>query len=219
MVFEGEAVGASLSPQSTSHGRIAAAKADGAPVLTGSASIDDQDPTELDERRSKLREPGDLFIMDQLEVGERTTAAVVASVGMNEPNGALYPFSLRQKLDAITEPSPWYETGDNPWHRPILPIEMISVLAQKTGHAFPIRGPAIGLFLDLEIRLAGTPVFVDQDYAIDREILAVSQSRRTESCWIRSWLTDVDTGVLAATVTLHSGVFKESYADYPRERL
>ncbi len=219
MVVEGEEVVATLAPQSGAHGKISATKADGTQVLTGSASIDRSTPTELDERRSTLRATGDLFIMDQLEVGRRTAASVVASVGMHESNGALYPFSLRQKLDAITEPSPWYETGDNPWHRPILPIEMVSVLAQKTGHVFPIRGPAIGLFLDLEIRLEGTPVFVDQDYAIDREVVGLSESRRTESCWIRSTLTDASTGVLAATVTLHSGVFKESYAPYPRDRL
>ena len=47
----------------------------------------------------------------------------------------------------------------------------------------------------------------------------MSQSKRTESCWIRSSIADANTGVLAATVTLHSGVFKESYAKYPKERL
>ncbi len=156
--------------------------------------------------------------MDQLAVGMRAGPGVVAAVSMDESNGPLYPFSLRQKLDVITEPSPWYEGSDNPWGRAILPMEMISVLAQKHGSDLPIRGPAIGLFLDLEIRLEAGPVFVSQGYAIEREVIGVSQSRRTESCWVRSTLTDVETGAPAATVTLHSGVFKESYAGYPRER-
>jgi hypothetical protein len=219
MVFEGEAVTPRLAPESAVFGRITAVKDDGAGVLTGTASIGRDASTELDERRSRSREPGELFVMDQLEVGQRTAATVTVAVAMDESNGALYPFSLRQKLAAITEPSSWYASADNPWGRPVLPIEMISVLAQKSGHAFPIRGPAVGLFLDLEIRLEGSPLFVDQNYEIDREVVAVGQSRRTESCWIRSTLTDADTGALAATVTLHSGVFKESYAGYPRDRL
>jgi hypothetical protein len=218
MVFEGEEITARLAPESGVLGRIVAIKGDGTTVLTGTATVDRDAPTELDERRAKPREAGDLFIMDQLEVGQRS-ASTVSAIGMDEPNGDLYPFSLRRKLEAITEPSPWYSTTDNPWGREILPVEMISVLAQKSGHAFPIRGPAIGLFLDLEIRLEGAPLFVDKDYSIDREVIGVSQSKRTESCWIRSSITDADTGVLAATVTLHSGVFKESYAKYPRERL
>jgi hypothetical protein len=74
------------------------------------------------------------------------------------------------------------------------------------------------LFLDLEIALA-QPVFVDQPYALEREVVGLSQSRRTESYWTRTTLADVDSGAPVATVLLHSGVFKESYPGYPRERL
>ena len=132
MVFEGEEVSARLAPDSGVLGRIVATKGDGTTVLTGTATVDRNATTKLDERRAKPREAGDLFIMDQLEVGQRSASTVTAAIGMDEPNGDLYPFSLRQKLEAITEPSPWYSTSDNPWGREILPIEMISVLAQKS---------------------------------------------------------------------------------------
>jgi hypothetical protein len=190
-------------------------------VLSGTASVDAEAPTELDGRlaTARDRDPGDLFIVDQLVVGEPSSSGATASVDMDTPNGQLYPFSLRQKLDAITEPSPWYAGADNPWGRPVLPLEMISVLAQKTGADFAVRGPAIGLFLDLEIRLVDGPVFVGQDYRIDREVVGLGQSRRTESYWVRTTLTATDTAAVAATVTLHSGVFKESYAGYPADRL
>ena len=82
-----------------------------------------------------------------------------------------------------------------------------------------VRSPALGLFLDLEIRLLHGPVFVDQDYTIAREIVGLSQSRRTESYWTRTTLTDVSTGQATAEVLLHSGVFKESYPGYPKHRL
>ncbi len=96
---------------------------------------------------------------------------------------------------------------------------MVSVLASKCGFAWPVRSPVMGLFLDLEIRLLDGPVFVDQRYAVGHEVVGLSQSRRTESYWTRTMLTDVDSGRPAATVLLHSGVFKESYPGYPKDRL
>jgi hypothetical protein len=50
-------------------------------------------------------------------------------------------------------------------------------------------------------------------------VVGLGQSRRTESYWVRTTLADAVTGAPAATVLLHSGVFKESYAGYPRDRL
>ena len=119
----------------------------------------------------------------------------------------------------ITEPSPWYESSDYPWGRPILPIEMISVLSNKVGSDFVVRGPAIGLFVDLEIGLIDGPLFVDEEYVLEREVVALGQSRRVESYWVRTTIAAAATGSLVADVLLHSGTFKASYADYPADRL
>ncbi len=62
-------------------------------------------------------------------------------------------------------------------------------------------------------------MFVDQKYTVAREIVGLSQSRRTESYWTKTTLGDVDTGRPVAVVLLHSGVFKESYPGYPKDRL
>jgi hypothetical protein len=96
---------------------------------------------------------------------------------------------------------------------------MISVLANKSSHRWPVRSPVMGLFLDLEIKLIHGPVFLDQTYSLHREVIGLSQSRKTESYWVRTTLTDTDTGKVAAEVTLHSGVFKASYPGYPTELL
>ena len=96
---------------------------------------------------------------------------------------------------------------------------MITVLASKSGLGWPVRAPALGLYLDLEVRLLEGPVFVGQRYRLDREIVGLSQSRRTESYWTKTTLTDVDTGRPAGEVLIHSGVFKESYPGYPKDRL
>ncbi|MDJ0767202.1 MAG: hypothetical protein QNJ12_00355 [Ilumatobacter sp.] len=221
MVVEGEEVVASVTSSGEGTARIEAAKADGTPVLTGTATVDPAAPTELGERlaAAKNRDAGELFIVDQLSVGDRASARAAVSIDMTTANGNLYPFSLRQKLDAITEPSPWYETDDNPWGRPIVPFEMISVLSGKAGGGFRVRGPAVGLFVDLEVRLVAGPLFVGDAYLVKREVVAVGQSRRVESYWIRNTISSATTGAHAATVLLHSGVFKASYAGYPADRL
>jgi len=61
----------------------------------------------------------------------------------------------------------------------------------------------------------GTPLFVGHGYHVMHEVVGVGQSRKTESFWTSSTLTDIDTGALTATVLLHQGVFKASYPGYP----
>ena len=85
-----------------------------------------------------------------------------------------------------------------------------------TLHPRTVRiGPAVGLFVDLEVRFVDGPVFVGQPYLVEHKIVGIGQSRRVESYWTETTLTAADTGVHAATVLLHQGVFKASYADYP----
>jgi hypothetical protein len=215
MVVEGEQVQASMTTCGPAAARIEAHKPDGAPVLTGTVSVGpDHAPTELDARLASQGDPGQLFIVDQLEVGMLLDDADAVSVGHFDSNGAAYPFSLAEKLAHITEPHPWYtpEGGvSSPWGRAIVPTEMISVLAHKTNDRWPVRSPVLSLFLDLEIRLLDGPVFAGQEYAVAREIVGLSQSRRTESYCTRTTLTDVDTGRPTASVLLHTGVFKDSY--------
>jgi hypothetical protein len=223
MVVEGEEVVASMTTTAPQSARIEAHKADGSPVLVGTASVGpDHPPSELDQRLAATRQPGELFVVDRLRVGMTADDGLVVSMGHDEANGRGYPFSLAEKLARITELHPWYtpEGGpSSPWGRAIVPVEMVSVLANKAGAGWPVRSPAMGLFLDLEIRLLEGPVLVGQRYAVAREVVGLGESRRTESYWTRTTLTDVDTGRATATVLLHSGVFKESYPGYPRDRL
>lgn len=214
MVVEGEEVQASLVPNGPHSANIHAVKSDGTPVLSGTASIGTDTSTELDVRRERgLGDPGDLYIVDQLEIGMTADPATV-TMQADSHNGPLYPFTLAQKLETITERSSWYDQR-SPWGPPIVPTEMLSVLAHQQGAHFPVRGPAIGLFIDLEVRFVNGPVFVGRPYEVAHTIVGVGQSRAVESYWTESTVTDAESGVHAATVLLHQGVFKASYADYP----
>ncbi len=224
MVLEDEQVRASVTDQGEpDQVTVDAVKADGTPVLTGSASIGPGHPvTALAPRlaRAIAEPPGDLHVIDVLTVGMTGPGDESVTVTFDEDLGELYPFTLAHKLERITEPSPWYLPGaETPWGGPIAPIEMLSVLTNSTSKhsGFAARQPSIGLFIDLEVRLLGRPVLVGHTYRVDREIVAMGASRRTESYWTRTVLTDTDDDVPTAEVLLHQGVFKNSYPGYPTD--
>jgi hypothetical protein len=193
-------------------------KNDGNSVLSGTMTVGPNHPeSELDRRLASAKEAGELHIIDQMFIGEKSESRRV-SMSFDENNGHLYPFSLNDKLKVITEPSPWY-TGDSPWGKAIIPTEMVSVLAHKAGGVGKARGPAVGLFIDLEVRIVNGPLFVDHEYELVHEIVGLGQSRRVENWWTRTYITDPARGSLVATVLLNQGVFKASYADYPADKL
>jgi hypothetical protein len=93
---------------------------------------------------------------------------------------------------------------------------MVSVLAEYSSAKarFPVKGPAVGLFADQEIRMVDGPLFVGEDYVVRREIVALSESRRTESYWVRSRIFDASGEHLKAEMLLNHATLKESYAGY-----
>jgi hypothetical protein len=218
MVVEGEEVRAFAqvpAPGETAT-RVWAEKADGTPVLEASASLG-PGQTLLAERVAALRPPGRLLILEDLAVGMQGAADERVRTDPDQHMGALYPFSLNQKLAAITETSPWYsDAAASPWGRPIIPLEMVSVLAEYSSREarFPVKGPAVGLFADQEIRMVDGPLFVGEDYVVRREIAALSESRRTESYWVRTRIFDASGKVLKAEMLLNHASLKDSYAGY-----
>ncbi len=222
MVVEGEQVRAfvELPAPGATRLRCWAEKADGTPVLEASASIGPGDaPTLLDERMAKLRAPEKLVILSDLQVGMKGAEEERVRMDADQHMGNLYPFSLNQKLERITENSPWYSSDDNPWGRAIIPLEMVSVLAEYTSKqaAFPVKQPVIGLFADQEIRMVDGPLFVGEEYVIRREIAALSQSKRTESYWVRTRIYDAKGETLKAEMLLNHATLKHSYANYEAE--
>ncbi len=228
MVVEGEEVRAFVQLPATGAcvTRIWAEKRDGMPVLTGTASVgaDTADgSSEIRQRLAKLRPPGQLVINRDLRVGQQGAGKPEkVRMGFTQHMGPHYPFSLADKLKVITEPCPWYtpEGGAaSPWGRAIIPIEMISVLLGSTMDqaGFRGRGPAVGLFAGQEIRLIRGPLFVDQPYELEREIVALSESARTESLWVRTRVFDGESRALVAEMILNSATLKASYAAYDDE--
>ena len=222
MVVEGEEVRAfvEVPTAGVTKTRVWAEKADGTPVLEASASIGPHHGQTLLERRmEKLSPPGPLVILADLKVGMKGAEDEIVSMGADQNMGALYPFSLKQKLEVITEYSHWHACPMTPWGRPTIPLEMVSVLVNASSRkaGFPVKGPAIGLFADLEIRMIDGPLFVGEEYLIRREIVALSESKRTESFWVRSRIFDKSGARQLAEMLLNSASLKHSYAAYDAE--
>lgn len=220
MVVEGESVRAfaEIPAAGATSTRVWAEKADGVPVLEASASLGpDAGPSLLAQRMAALRPPGRLLILEDLKVGMTGARDERVRMEPDQHMGALYPFSLNQKLAVITETSPWYsDPAASPWGRAIIPFEMLSVLFEYTSREaeFPVKGPAVGLFADQEIRLIDGPLFVGEDYLLRREIVALAESKRTESYWVRTRVFDARGEKQVAEMLLNHATMKNSYAGY-----
>jgi hypothetical protein len=225
MVFEGEKVRAEIDRPAPGATRTLcrAFKEDGTPVLEASASLGpDHGDTLLEERMKKLRPAGDLVILADLKVGMTGRDNEIVSMGPDQNMGDLYPFSLDEKLEVITESHPMYsDAKSSPWGKPVIPLEMISVLGNYSSHGarFPVKNPSIGLFADLEIRMIDGPLFVGEEYLLRREIVALSESRRVENYWVRTKFFDANGEKQLAEMLLNHGVMKASYPQYPADRL
>ena len=209
--FEGEEVQAILAKPEPGEKqcKIRMVKRDGTEVLRGTASVgQDASLTALDQRLTELTPLADPVILRDVEVGMKTKRQTVR-MDFDQNMGELYPFSLEDKLQVIT---------DNPWGRPIVPFEMLSVLFQYRAREdrLPVRGPAVGLFADQEIRLLRGPLFAAEDYQTEREVVTLSGSRRTESLWLRTTVFAKD-GLPVAKMLLNLASLKDSYAPYAQE--
>lgn len=201
--------------------RVWAEKKDGTPVLEASASVGAQlQPSLLQTRMAGLRPPGRLLILEDLAVGMKGAQEECVRMEADQHMGHLYPFTLDQKLAVITETSPWFADAEaSPWGRAIIPFEMLSVLFEHSSPLakFPVKGPAVGLFADQEIRLLDGPLFVGEDYVLRREIVALAESRRTESYWVKTEVFDSSGERQVAEMLLNHATLKHSYAGYPAE--
>lgn len=218
--FEGEEVQANIEKPQPGQTTLAIGmtKRDGTEILRGTASIGGSGAgTALAKRLGELKPLADPVILADLKVGMKTGRQTV-KMDFDQNMGDLYPFSLAEKLKVITEPSAYYFGELNPWGRAIIPFEMLSVLFQYRAREdrLPIRGPAVGLFADQEIRLLRGPLFPGETYTTEREVVALSGSRRTESMWVRTTVFAADNKPVA-TMLLNLASMKDSYANYERE--
>ena len=92
---------------------------------------------------------------------------------------------------AMTEPLDWY-TGPSPWGGPIAaPSTVVNLLyADLLAGLREAMGKHVGLFGAIEIRFLNGPAFLDRSYHVTGEIVALSQTPKTEVLWFDSHALD-----------------------------
>jgi hypothetical protein len=154
---------------------------DGTLVADGTASVGNPGaPSAVFGRDLRPADPGALRILARLRPGQ--------SLGTLR----LVPDRDRQ-LDVLdrnqmTEPLPWYRSG-SPWGGPVAaPSTVVGLLYAEI--LTPVReslGPRVGLFGAIDLRFTGGPVLLDQAYDVSGQIVALSETPKTEVLWFDSW--------------------------------
>jgi hypothetical protein len=172
-------------------------------VGEGTASVGHPaEPSALRGRDLRPVDPSELRMLRQLKpgqgLGELSTTA----------GGARMQASIR--AGAMTEPLDWY-TGASPWGGPIAsPSAVVDLLfGGLLADTREKMGPHVGLFGAIEIRFHHGPVLIDHGYTVTGEVVAVSQTPKTEVLWFDSRALDAG-GVVIAEMRMMSRQMKQS---------
>jgi len=97
------------------------------------------------------------------------------------------------KEQLIAEPLTWY-TEASPWDGPIAaPSTVVRLLfSELTASLIASQGPRVGLFGAIEIRFLLGPIHLDRTYRVSGDVVAVSETPKTEVLWFDSWASDPD---------------------------
>jgi hypothetical protein len=159
---------------------------DGTVVAEGTASVGDPlEPTAVFGRDLRPVNPEQLRMLRNVHPGDHLGDIEVYLDGDEQRR------LVSEQL--ITEPIPWY-TEPSPWGGPIAsPSATVRLLYDQL--LAPLKatlGPRVGLFGAIEVRYFSGPLFLDRTYAITGDIVAVSETPKTEAFWYDSWAVAPD---------------------------
>jgi acyl dehydratase len=153
-------------------------------VAEGTASVGDpQAASALHERDLRPTDPAELKILKALMPGD-VLGDLRTTVNRERQESVI-------GHGAMTEPLDWY-SGPSPWGGPIAsPSGVVGLLyTQLLAETKEAMGEHVGLFGAIEIRFRAGPVFLDRDYRVTGEVVAVSQTPKTEVLWFDSRALD-----------------------------
>lgn len=153
---------------------------DGLEVAAGTASLGDHSRSELKTRDLRPVDPGNLRILRSLVPGQP----------LGEWERELDGDRQRQRHQAgvISDPLSWYAES-SPWGGPIAaPSTAVALL-----WGVPLEGlrqglgKAVGLFGAIEVAHHAGPLLLGERYRVTAEVVALSESPKTESLWFDSF--------------------------------
>jgi len=149
---------------------------DGTLVAAGTASVGE--PGELAHLHAIDLRPGDPASLRILS-GVLPGAARLHHTARIESSSVALRVDVGGLLDALA----WY-IGPSPWGGPIAnPSALVQLLRNRGGEFGPHVAAAVGLFGAIEVRHHDGPVYLDREYEVTGEVVAVGASPRTEYLW------------------------------------
>ena len=117
----------------------------------------------------------------------------------------------------MTEPLPWY-AGAAPWEGPVAsPSAVVDLLYSDLLADLRLSlGPRVGLFGAIEIRFGAGPVFLYRSYRVRGEVIALSETPKTEVLWFDSRALSED-GVLVAEMRMMLRQMKQASPLYQEQ--
>ena len=175
---------------------------DGRRVAEGTAWVGrTRAPTPLAERIASVRPPQDLRIFRDFGVG-RAMEGIPVRVGDE---------TLARRLAVIVEPLDEYVEADRYGER-VLPPSML-VQALTAYHTAMLQGwpdLGVGLYGAIEIEHLTGPCFVEHDYEVRGQVLAVGETPKTEYIWYESVLSEPSGGLDRARMLMMLRFMKDS---------
>jgi acyl dehydratase len=163
--------------------RAWATTTDGTLVADGTAAGNPAATSALRSRDLRPVDPAELRILAALRPGDAIGDCQVTVDGERQRSVVSQGF--------MTEPLDWY-TGSSPWGGPIAaPSTVVNLLyADLLAGLRTTLGKHVGLFGAIEIRFLNGPVFLGRRYRVTGEVVALSQTPKTEVLWFDSQALD-----------------------------
>lgn len=168
---------------------------DGLEVAAGTASVADHSASALATRDLRRADPERLRILRGLVPGEPMGEWRRVLDGSRQIE--------RYRAGAISDPLSWY-AEESPWGGPIAsPSTAVELLwGVPTSSLSDRLGEAVGLFGAIEVAHHAGPLMLGERYRITAEVVAVSESPRTESLWFDAFAWTGDTMVASHRMML-----------------
>ncbi len=170
---------------------------DGTVVAEGTASLGSpSEPTAIFARDLRPVDPQQLRILRNVHPGDHLGDLEIYLDGDEQRR------LVKEQL--ITEPLAWYSEA-SPWGGPIAaPSTVVRLLYNEL--TLPLRSslePRVGLMGAIEIRFFLGPIHLDRTYRVSGDVVAVSETPRTELYWYDSWASDPDGRQLVRMRMMH----------------
>jgi hypothetical protein len=182
------------------HARLWMENEAGALIAEGTASCAGRDDDTAVERlmhSQATAAPGALRILKHVKPGDEVSGLEVTVTRE----------ALDRRLADITETHPSY-LGHAAVLPPSMNVQVFRGSAQEK--LYRTDGGAVGLFGAIELQSINGPLRAETPYLVRAEVLALSESPKTENVWYRAWAADPKTGEDVSSMLMYLRYMKAS---------